>query len=440
MNKDAILGYIESDDKKYDFVFDNYQLVFVGYDYNNFLFGDEEKIEPDVNGFVHGYAFNKERISIYVGKEPLEIRKKINTWLYIDDVSNTGGDSFDSYNAIEFIGGSINGLWKNYGLVLEDDNRIEIKYNRVVYPINIENENCEIHEFSTVRKSFKDHKKSISDNDPTLKIVFSNSKNLGDFEKQYTIIEHLVSFLTFRRNAGFDEVVLGRQLEDDFFQPLGKCYINLRHEIITRNTHRCITLDMLDGERTRNLFDIIQEKAGLPIECIPKNRDDFGWIDKDKVRDICTALEIEIDKQEICGTTYAQINELMAAVKEIVKKYRKTHQEISQRTYESIFGSIRHWSNSLYDRIVAAVSRYKNEIEAFTKYYDMNLCDDDIDEFVKYRNGITHTKGKVLSSRIADTALTLTALLYFMILHRIGFKEDEIINLIDMGFMSHMDE
>ncbi|MBR3251960.1 MAG: hypothetical protein IKF80_09660 [Erysipelotrichaceae bacterium] len=173
MNKDAILGYIESDDKKYDFVFDNYQLVFVGYDYNNFLFGDEEKIEPDVNGFIHGYAFNKERISIYVGKEPLEIRKKINTWLYIDDISNTGGDSFDSYNAIEFIGGSINGSWKNYGLILEDDDRIEIKYNRVVYTINIENESCEIHEFSTVRKSFKDHKKSISDNDPTLKIVFS---------------------------------------------------------------------------------------------------------------------------------------------------------------------------------------------------------------------------------------------------------------------------
>lgn len=58
---------------------------------------------------------------------------------------------------------------------------------------------------------------------------------------------------------------------------------------------------------------------------------------------------------------------------------------------------------------------------------------DDINNFVKYRNSITHGRYKVLDEKIAFTAVILEGLVYCCILTRIGMEERQIISMIRNG-------
>ena len=62
-------------------------------------------------------------------------------------------------------------------------------------------------------------------------------------------------------------------------------------------------------------------------------------------------------------------------------------------------------------------------------FSEIDISDDEISEFVKYRNSITHGSFRVIDSSIVATAYTLSGLVYCSLLSRIGVSREKILNL-----------
>ena len=60
---------------------------------------------------------------------------------------------------------------------------------------------------------------------------------------------------------------------------------------------------------------------------------------------------------------------------------------------------------------------------------EARISDKDIQEFVKYRNNITHGSHRIMNTQIATTAFMLQGLVYCCILSRIGISKAEIYRL-----------
>lgn len=60
---------------------------------------------------------------------------------------------------------------------------------------------------------------------------------------------------------------------------------------------------------------------------------------------------------------------------------------------------------------------------------EAKISDKDIQEFVKYRNNITHGSHRMMNRKIATTAFMLQGLVYCCILSRIGIGKAEIYRL-----------
>ena len=60
---------------------------------------------------------------------------------------------------------------------------------------------------------------------------------------------------------------------------------------------------------------------------------------------------------------------------------------------------------------------------------EADISDEDINQFVKYRNNITHGSFRVMESSIAKTAYILSGLVYCAFLSRIGVSREKILYL-----------
>ena len=134
---------------------------------------------------------------------------------------------------------------------------------------------------------------------------------------------------------------------------------------------------------------------------IPKNDSEVFGISVNRIRDICSSLETEIDAVGIKLTKSQELDWLIKGVKKIVKWHRKGRSEIGslpQKTYESIFGNIRHWGDSAADRAIVAWNDHQAELEPFIKWANIKVLPEDIEEFVKLSSiGSTGSGGQTVS-------------------------------------------
>lgn len=423
-------GIIKTGEVNFNFYLDNYTATFMK--------TDSSYVE--LNGlFVYGRTFNYKQIAIYKGENTISFTntKRLNTNAYIVATDNALETKWDTFDYIEFIGGTLRNLFFCRGLQEEREAGRLIHFfqdDSKQYEFQIEDTACSLEISSITTQTFKITGNQLLNDNVRLRLRFGTQQPL---EKVFSYIQKMkamLSFMTFRKNVGFDEINLGHNQ-----RKWSKMRVFLKEDTAytEKQIMRNITFSDLGkavGKLASIVFNNVDKKPSYEINFLPESDQNIGWINNDKIRLICSALECELEfVQDLNLSQNEELKGLIRLVKKTVKNYRKSSHKLADKTYDLIFSSIQHWSMSASDRICTLYHCYANEMcalaESTTNPSETKLSDKDIQEFVKYRNNITHGSYRVMDTRIATTAFMLQGLVYCCILNRIGIDKAEIYRL-----------
>ena len=168
----------------------------------------------------------------------------------------------------------------------------------------------------------------------------------------------------------------------------------------------------------------------MPISIAPQDDADARMVNVEKIRNICSALEMELDLEGVRLSANDEMKKLTNLVKEIVKEHRKGNSPLSDKMYDYIFSNISYWSQPLAERAWEAWSQHEDEMKPFLRRYGISIERDNIQTFVKARNNITHNGFMGISDDVSTTAFVLMGLVYCCALKRMGMEPIEIKNVM----------
>ncbi len=272
-------------------------------------------------------------------------------------------------------------------------------------------------------------------------ISFDKEQHISTIYKHYRCFNDLVAIMTNRKRNAFDEIHLFPSLDNscDAFK-FSHVYLKENEEAVVDKKPSVSFNDIENGVPI--LLELIyNSKKDIPsysIGFIPESSKDFWNVTDDRVRSVFAALECEISINRAVKEHVEDVglDDLCETVKTCVKAYREEHKgtsSISERTYNLVFNSIKHWSLTAFERIALLFQNYREELaEYHTKwYYDIN--EEDIQAFVKYRNNITHGKYQNLTQQITDCTKSMQVLVLCSLLDRASVSRDTIKKLCAYG-------
>ena len=194
------------------------------------------------------------------------------------------------------------------------------------------------------------------------------------------------------------------------------------------------------GDKTGNVFSILNNDETKPsIGFLRKTNDDV-MVDRDKIRDLCTAFEVEFEYQK-GQIKDVNIELLVGRLKETVKTFRSENPtSISERDYGYIFGTLNFISMPARKKIGYIYQKYSSMIDERIKHHAYGIdvspekTEEDIGWLVKSRNNITHSTG--ISEDAIPNAIfaRLKIAVYCSVLERAGYSLDEIKVVLNMYF------
>ncbi len=442
METEEFSGRIIIDSFDVLFTISGFEVTFLNPDFSKIYDENNFYIKPDDNGFVFGETYDRIQIAIYIRERILLTTVvKLKTWIYIVYNSKTNVGCNKGFYGIDFCGGTINTLFPESLLTKDfngsNEDRIVLTKNLkndLHYVMNRDEIKGYLHLFSTIKE-----KHSLSNGTEIihagthLELGFNEFMELKEFEHMYRSIVTLCQFMAFRKNVGFDNVyLLGKDMKI-----VASCYINGGEDRTNKHTMRCITFRDL-GECVVNLLEsILEDTQDEPSYCVnflPKNDEDIMYIDNAKLRDICSAIECEMDIIPINAASDKNFDELIKDVKNLIKEHRSGENPLkNQKTYDFIFGNIRHWNPALADRIYETYSLHKEEMDRFMINVKHPITKEGIQELVNYRNTITHGSYRKADDKIFYTAVAIGALVYCCVLERVGVSKERIKDLMERG-------
>lgn len=421
-------------------------LVFYADGYKfNFLMAEQKKpfrtkiYKPTEDGFFCGKTHLGYDIAIFVGTQDIPVGgcSTINAGAYFVSTSNVHETNMDEFWGMEFVGGTLDELmtrdsssWDftpKGGLVIQPED------NTKRYHFSIEGEECLFEVGTSSHWSSGIKGVSVKDSEVHLRIEFPSTKPRIEAFKYLSTIKEMVSFMTFRGNVGFDKIfLLGEKDEYKHMWHTAQMFVRNDYEIAKVSWFRCIDFNDL-GELVSPLLEtLIKNNDREPtymLGFIPKSEKDVLKITDSTVREVCSALECEMTYiDDLYADEEAHLQELIKDVKKIVKDHKKGENRLSPKTYDLIFSSVKNWSMSAGDKISMIYHRYEQEMLILNPSH-INITDAEINEFVKYRNHITHGYHRVMDMKVGITAHVLQGLVYCCLLTRIGMSREQILDL-----------
>ena len=401
-----------------------------------------ETITPE-DGFVFATAHNGKKVAIYIGNRALRIDRYQSTISFHTDlffVSEFPVAKMDlrSFRFISFRGGVLDRL-KPFNPIKADFN----KENEDI--ISVERSmKSETHSFSTPKglceittgvfpaDSSGEDSMTLKD-ESYLCLKFEEEQQLSSFTKHFQHIRRLVSFLTNRADTPFREIQITPEYKDCFLPQMHVFVHDKENECTAPHYNSCITFDKL-GSGIATLLEIFynskKNKPSYSLGFIPSSDDTWWIVTDDTVRAVSSALECEADlDKELAEVQSLPLHELCSKVEEIVKEHREQHKGqpvLTDGTYNLIFGSIRHWSMSAFDRISFIFHKHEKALKKLPRYQNSFISDDDIHAFISYRNSISHGTHREMTQQIKRTTLILEMLVYCCLLARIGVSNSVI--------------
>lgn len=435
--RDTLTGIIQTDVKPIVFsaTNNNYTYTFM----NDVVYSVGEKNTP-INipvedGFIYGKTHDNYDIAIYLGNKKYEIITTgiVNTAAYVKSTVNTYTENIKTFEALQFCGGTLNEIFDISGINTEyKDGKIIVTHNDDVieYTFDTDFGKIVISINSTVQEhnGVKGH--SINNNDVILTLSFESPQPIRSVFEHYNKMKDLLSFMTFRKNVGFNEVkLLNTQPEIHMLLKTAEVHIYNKYEPSSKSYFNNLTFSDLGDTLPRLLSLLYQQKDetySILLGFIPDDDNDRNHMNDKKIKAICSALECELSfAKDIDMQKNDVINKLIDEVKNFVKTFRKENPGLSNDTYSLISSSIGNWSQPLSEKLCLLYHKYEQEINSLNET-DFIISDVEIKAFVKYRNHITHGRNRTPDMAIGVTAFYLCGLIYCSILERIGISRDKI--------------
>lgn len=453
-NTHNVTGIIKTDKENIAFSGEDFKFVFMKTD----LLGDEVVMKADESGYIWGTTHGEATIGIYSGTD-INIKSThiLNTWNYIVS-KNWLPLEYMWFDGIRFENGSIKDIYPCNAL---HEIRDEESPNLFTYKMDKDSRIFEFasNEYVTKWKfySLVTQKKSVTEGDSIsnsnsiLDIEFDKPQSFSSLLNYYNQVCDLCSFLTFRNSVSFEKISLLKRNQEKINVAFAECYMKEPDVISHRKWLNIIQVRSLEEtvfeNILKNMAKMDDEHKGLPLLIIPKDDRDAHTMDIDKIRHICSALEMELDLQGVRLEKSPEIDGLIKEVKKLVKEYRKGQNKLldgqesqeknnmRKKMYDNIFGSIAHWDQPLANRVCKAWDQYISELEPFLKRYDIPITHENIEGFVKARNNITHNGSTGVSDEVANTAFALMGLIYCCALTRLGVDSKAITDIMTRGII-----
>lgn len=401
------------------FVIDNFQCVFIN---SNMDVRMAENILA-VQGFILGRTTKRKYIYIHAGRN-IEIRSQLtlNTWLYLISYR----EDVLSFEAISFQGGILNKLFFKSALELDFSGSEKIKYTNDTESYHLTNKKIKglLSIGSVITEGMSAEKgDSIFIKGTRMELNFDERKDVQSFSELFGYIFNLCQFMAFRKNIKFEEIAIQEKSKQypEINETIADCFV--RYEDIQeteKDIHNCITFNTIGENIDRLLSSIIDNKPKKPqfnLGFIPENDTDVNCITSIKIREVCSALESEMELAKIKAEQEKEFDDLVKTLKTIVEKHRDGEKPLTDaKVYDYILGNLRHLSGALADRMEKCFSEHQSELgEVINR--------SQIDQIVNYRNTITHGSYMQLNAELADTTVVLMKLVYCCVLKRIGLDK-----------------
>lgn len=232
--------------------------------------------------------------------------------------------------------------------------------------------------------------------------------------------------MAFRKNIRFEKVVLKEksQVYPEINESIADCYVRYDDEQeLEKHIVSCITFNDIGESIDKLLNSIVSnrpEKPQFNIGFIPENDKDVNIITSMKIREVCSALESEMELAKIKAEQEMEFENLVEKLKKIVEEHRDGENPLkNMKSYDYILGNLRNLVGALGDRIEKCFMQHQQEIGE-------TLSREQIDMIVNYRNTITHGSYMQLNEDLADITFILMKLVYCCILERIGIEPDKV--------------
>jgi len=438
----TITGYFRTDRGNITFYAENFNFTFMNADMK-----EEIVIESDENGYIWGKTYEGKAIAIYTTKD-IKIKStcSIKTTNYI--ISKYIGmlrENMLSFNGIRFVNGAVrtihpcNALHEDYEKSVERTLVYHIENDSKSYLINIENKTISWNFCSEITQEMSiEEGNSLSNGNALLDILFDSLQSYKAFYDWYGHVCDFCSFLTFRNNISFEKIFLLKERGNNKNDILAECYVRSQDNLPMRKFTEVIPIAYIDDnmfhEIIMNILKQDKKHKGLPTFIIPKDDRDARSMDVAKIRNICSALEMELDLGGVQLESDLNMKELIEIVKNDVKEHRDGADPLSSKAYDYIFGNISHWNNPLAERVYSAWKKHRDKIQPLLTAYGIAIDQAKIGMFVKARNNITHNGFTGLDEEVAKTAFVLMGLVYSCTLTRIRMPEELIKAVMERNF------
>lgn len=410
------------------FALDGFQCVF----FNTHPIKNQSITIPQNQRFILGRTAGNKYVYIYSNRD-LKIWNELtlNTWGYFVSSSS----DITTYKAICFEGGILKKLFFQSSLQFEytDDRETKVKFqdDSLIYPISNKkiNGNISIHSAPHQSTSVEDGD-IISSGGVQLEITFEESKEIQTFPEIFGYVLNMCQFMAFRRNIRFENIALKYKCEQfpEQMDSSAECHIYYDYPQDTeKSSINCLSFDTLGACVTNLLDSIVDNKPNKPrfnIGFIPEDDKTVAFITSIKIREVCSALESEMELSNVQVQKEKAFDDLVKKLKNIVKEDRDgVHSLTDPKAYDYILGTLRHLSGALADRIEKCFFEYQPLMGEY-------ISRKDIDALVNYRNTITHGSFMPLDSKLAETTYVLMKLVYCCVLKRIGLTDKVIKELL----------
>lgn len=429
-------GIFSCGEKDYTFALKNFKFLIMdpSKESINFLPNRESSsLFSDEQGAIYGSTYDAHSIAIYAPNfkcniDGYRILRTDNYLIRQANICPHPQDVFLSFNTIEFYDGTLSKVFSPKALSVKaetkDETILKTSDDSIDFSFMYNGSLCEVSVYSSISRSYSASIKSIENSTICLSMHFVTPQRMSDVFTHYHNIRQLLSFMVFRKNITFDKVCLCN-LSDDIPPKRTnewRFYAKDKGSETRKSTINCITFSDISAclsNLVTLLYSNVDKKPSYLLDFIPNEDADVGRFSDEIIKSICSSLECEISFSKIPDSEEAiRIKALSKKVKDFIKKYYSENPPFSNKTKSKISSNIQYWGMATADQVCYLYNQYKDAIKSIPPH--IVLSEDDIADFIKFRNDITHGSYRTGNMQISKSCYALEALVYCRILSRAG--------------------
>ena len=387
------------------------------------------------DGYIYGRTHDNRRLAIYVDDENLNVysTQNVNVGAYI---LSERGVEFDSFKSISFVGGTLNRVFHPERLSWQHPSEVTIKDDHQSFTIKLQDSIITVDLESSVSLENTHEGVFVRNSDVSLTLSFASPQPLREIFRHYYVLKRVLAFMCFRKNVGFERIKLIEDTES--YTELGSVYICDERNLTNKDWQKNIGVRDLEDSFPKliELFYDDNPKSKQPIiDFLPDNDSDYGVITRNRIKEICTSIELEckLDKMLKCKER-RELEGIIEIVLRDLRDYKSENPLFDDSSYNSLCNSVKNWSISFQDKMTALYEKYKKEISEMN-VSRVEINSDTIRDLVRFRNGSTHGRTDVFKPEIIETAFYMQAVVYICVLKRIGVAKDRIDSFIKLKLL-----